>query len=155
MVATVGALEVAPGAINIIPARAALTVDLRSPDATRLRAAEARIDEFMDALVAEIGVTIETERLARFEPVTFDDGLVALIVEAAAARGLPARRMTSGAGHDAQMIARIAPAAMIFVPSENGVSHSPREHTSDEDLAAGANVLLDVVIRLAGVDGPG
>ncbi|MNL84356.1 Allantoate amidohydrolase [compost metagenome] len=58
--------------------------------------------------------------------------------------------MTSGAGHDAQMIARIAPTAMIFVPSRDGISHNPREHTDPTDLVAGANVLLDVVRRIAG-----
>lgn len=70
-----------------------------------------------------------TERLARFEPVTFDSGIVELIEEAATARGLTSRRMTSGAGHDAQMIARVAPSAMIFVPSIGGISHNPKEFT--------------------------
>lgn len=103
----------------------------------------------MASLAVEVSVTIDSERLARFEPVRFDAGLVSLIDEVAAERGLSRRRMTSGAGHDAQMMARIAPAAMIFVPSIGGVSHSPQEHTSGEDLAAGADVLLGVVSRLA------
>jgi N-carbamoyl-L-amino-acid hydrolase len=81
--------------------------------------------------------------------VTFDQTLVAHIEAAAAARGLASRRMTSGAGHDAQMIARIAPAAMIFVPSVGGISHNPKEFTPETDLVAGANVLLDVVKCLA------
>jgi len=62
---------------------------------------------------------------------------------------LSCRRMTSGAGHDAQMIARVAPAAMVFVPSKAGISHNPAEFTADSDLIAGANVLLDVVRKLA------
>src|SRR6185436_9760593 len=94
-------------------------------------------------------VAVATERLARFEPVTFDKSIVALVEAAARQRGLSVARMTSGAGHDAQMIARIAPAAMIFVPSSGGISHNPRERTDDADLVAGANVLLDVVTRLA------
>lgn len=69
--------------------------------------------------------------------------------EAARGRDLASKRMTSGAGRDAQMIARIAPAAMIFVPSVGGISHNPREYTPDADLVAGANVLLDVIQRLA------
>lgn len=89
------------------------------------------------------------ERLARFEPVKFDQGIVGLIEKAARNRGLACRRMTSGAGHDAQMIARIAPSAMIFVPSIGGISHNPKEFTADEDLVAGTNILLDVVRRLA------
>ena len=65
-------------------------------------------------------------------------------------RGLRSRRITSGAGHDAQMMARLCPAAMIFVPSTGGISHNPREHTAAPDLEAGANVLLDVIAQLAG-----
>lgn len=151
-VSTVGTIKFEPNVINVIPARAMLTVDLRDTDEARLKAAEAALSGFLATLSEEVGVTIDTERLARFEPVVFDAGLVALIDEVAANHGLRARRMTSGAGHDAQMIARIAPAAMIFVPSEKGISHNPREHTSDEDLVAGANVLFDMVSRLAGVD---
>jgi N-carbamoyl-L-amino-acid hydrolase len=80
--------------------------------------------------------------------VKFDSEIVRQIEAAADARGLSVRRMTSGAGHDAQMIARIAPTAMIFVPSRGGISHNPAEFTSEADLVAGANVLLDVVRRL-------
>ena len=79
----------------------------------------------------------------------FDPELVRLIAEAAERRGHRWRRITSGAGHDAQMIARIAPSAMIFVPSRGGISHNPAEFTHRSSLAAGAEVLLDVVTRLA------
>ncbi|TIU92673.1 MAG: M20/M25/M40 family metallo-hydrolase, partial [Mesorhizobium sp.] len=89
------------------------------------------------------------ESLARFEPVTFDAGIVSLIEDGAKVAGLSYRRMTSGAGHDAQMIARIAPSAMIFVPSRGGISHSPDEFTAADELVAGANVLLGVAARLA------
>jgi N-carbamoyl-L-amino-acid hydrolase len=147
-VATVGCMEFAPNAINVIPSRATFTVDLRDPDEKRLLAEEAELAAYLGRLAAEEHVEIFTERLARFQPVTFDSGIVEAIEEAAAGRGLRSRRMTSGAGHDAQMIARIAPAAMIFVPSVGGVSHNPKEHTSDADLAAGANILLDVVRKL-------
>ena len=92
-------------------------------------------------------MTITTERLVRFEPVIFDAGLADAIEASAQRFGFSHRRMTSGAGHDAQMIARIAPAAMIFVPSQGGISHNPREHTDDAQLIQGAQVLLDVVSR--------
>ncbi len=144
-VATVGTLHLEPGAINVIPGRANLTVDLRDPDETRLRAAEDELARFLAALAAEERVRVEVERLARFAPVAFDAGLVGRIETAARQRALKLRRMTSGAGHDAQMMARICPAAMIFVPSQSGVSHSPLEHTAPDDLTAGADVLLDVV----------
>lgn len=147
-VATVGTMRFEPNAINVIPSRAVFTVDLRDPDEQRLQAQEAALAAFLEQLSAE-GIPVTVERLARFEPVIFDGRVVELIEAAARKRGLVSRRMTSGAGHDAQMIARIAPAAMIFVPSAGGISHSPHEHTEDAELVAGANILLDVITELA------
>lgn len=148
-VATVGTVAFEPNAINVIPARATFTVDLRDPDEERLAAEEQGLAGYLEKIAKEQAVTISTKRLARFAPVAFDQALVAHIEAAADGRGLKHRRMTSGAGHDAQMIARIAPAAMIFVPSRGGISHNPAEFTPEADLVAGANVLLDVVRRLA------
>ena len=152
-VAPVGSLVLEPGVINIIPSRATFTVDLRDPDEARLCAAEGALAAFLETLAVREDVDVAVERLVRLEPVTFDAGVCTLIERAATARGLKVRRMTSGAGHDAQMIARLCPAAMIFVPSRDGISHSPREHTDPEHLAAGANVLLDVASRLASTTG--
>jgi N-carbamoyl-L-amino-acid hydrolase len=149
MVATVGTIRFEPDAINVIPSRAVFTVDLRDPNEDRLAAEEAALAAYLEEIATAEGVTITVERLARFAPVTFDTGLVERIEAAASRRGLASRRMTSGAGHDAQMMTRIAPAAMIFVPSVDGISHNPREHTADADLVAGANVLLDVVASLS------
>jgi N-carbamoyl-L-amino-acid hydrolase len=148
-VATVGCMSFKPNAINVIPSRAPFTVDLRDPDEGRLQAEEAALAAYLTELAAAEEVTISVERLARFEPVIFDRRIVELVEEAARKRGLASKRMTSGAGHDAQMIARIAPSAMIFVPSIGGISHNPREHTPDADLVAGANILLDVTATLA------
>ncbi|WP_261507218.1 Zn-dependent hydrolase [Burkholderia multivorans] len=148
--ATIGMLRIEPNVINVIPRKAVLTVDLRDPDEQRLQQAEQRLADHLERLAAREGVQISTERLARFEPIVFDAALVDAIEKAAARRGFSYRRMTSGAGHDAQMIARIAPAAMIFVPSRGGISHNPREHTDDSQLVDGARLLLDVVLdRLA------
>ncbi|MBB2679013.1 UNVERIFIED_ORG: N-carbamoyl-L-amino-acid hydrolase [Rhizobium esperanzae] len=149
-VATVGCMSFEPNAINVIPSRATFTVDLRDPDEERLRQEEAALEAYLAQLAKEEGVSFAVERLARFQPVAFDGKIVDLIEKAAARRGHTVRRMTSGAGHDAQMIARIAPAAMIFVPSLGGISHNPKEKTPDEDLVAGANMLLDVVKQIAG-----
>ncbi|TJW06096.1 MAG: Zn-dependent hydrolase [Mesorhizobium sp.] len=148
-VATVGTIAFEPNAINVIPSRATFTVDLRDPDETHLRGEEAALAAFLDDLAAGAGVTVQAESLTRFEPVTFDAGIVSLIEEIAGAAGLSCRRITSGAGHDAQMIARIAPSAMIFVPSRGGISHNPAEFTAAGELAAGANILLGVAARLA------
>ncbi|MGR9466288.1 allantoate amidohydrolase [Rhizobium leguminosarum] len=148
-VATVGCMRFEPDVINVIPSRVTFTVDLRDPDEDRLKEEEAALATFLDRVSAEEQVGVSMERLARFEPVKFDQRIVRLVEKAARDRGLACRRMTSGAGHDAQMIARIAPSAMIFVPSIGGISHNPKEYTADDDLVAGTNILLDVVRRLA------
>ncbi|MBZ9771483.1 Zn-dependent hydrolase [Mesorhizobium sp. CO1-1-8] len=148
-VATVGTIRFEPNAINVIPSRAVFTIDLRDPDEQRLQAGEAALAAYLEELAAAANVFISVEQLARFEPVIFDRRIVEQIEAAAKQRGLGVRRMTSGAGHDAQMLARIAPAAMIFVPSVGGISHNPREHTDEAELVAGANILLDVAARLA------
>ncbi len=149
-VATVGCLTLEPNAINVIPSRATMTIDLRDPYETRLHEEEVALEDFLQLVAAEEQVTISVERLARTAPVTFDQNIVGLIERAAEMRGLPCRRMTSGAGHDAQMMARNTPTAMIFVPSVGGISHNPKEHTTNDDIIAGANVLLDVVQKLLG-----
>ena len=145
--ATVGSVAFEPNLINVIPRKAVLTVDLRDPDEARLRAAEQRLSAFLRDVAAAEGVRIDSEQLVRFQPVSFDAGLVDAIEASARRLGLSHRRMTSGAGHDAQMIARLCPTAMIFVPSLGGISHNPREHTDDAQLIQGAEVLLDVVTR--------
>ena len=126
-----------------------ITVDVRNPDAQQLCAEEQALADYLAELERTDRVKITAERLSRFDPVLFDEGIVQLIECSAAARGLSCRRMTSGAGQDAQMLARICPTAMIFVPSVRGISHNPLELTRDADLAAGANIFLDVVAQLA------
>lgn len=147
-VATVGTIAFQPNAINVIPSQAVFTVDFRNPNEDRLLEQETELGKFLNGLRTE-GYQITSERLARFQPVTFDTRIVAAIEDAASQRQIACRRMTSGAGHDAQMIARIAPSAMIFVPSKDGISHSPDEFTVESDLIAGANVLLDVARKLS------
>ena len=148
-VATVGKIDLHPNLINVIAARATMTVDLRNTDETKLQEAERLFAEACAAVARVESVEISARRLARFEPVAFDQGVVRLIEEIAGGLGLSCRRMTSGAGHDAQMMARICPTAMIFVPSVRGISHNPAEHTEPADLGAGADVLLQALLRLA------
>ena len=148
-VATTGCIAFEPNAINVIPGKAIFTVDVRNPDAAQLCDEEQALADYLAELEKTDRVKITTERLSRFAPVLFDEGIVRLVEDSAAARSLSCRRMTSGAGQDAQMLARICPTAMIFVPSVRGISHNPLELTSDADVAAGANVLLDVVAQLA------
>jgi len=147
-VATVGKVDLMPNLINVIAARATLTVDLRNTDEALLQHAEQRLATFLDELAASEGVKIERRPLARFEPVTFDAGVADRIERIAGELGYSHRRMTSGAGHDAQMLSRICPTAMIFVPSVGGISHNPAEHTEPDDLVAGASVLLQTLLEL-------
>ncbi|MBK9244100.1 MAG: Zn-dependent hydrolase [Burkholderiales bacterium] len=149
-VATMGSVTLHPGLINVIAARAEVTVDLRNTDEALLQEAEQRFALFLAQLAAEEGVRIETRTLARFAPVTFDKGVADLVARTAGKLGHSCRPMTSGAGHDAQMMARICPTAMIFVPSVKGISHNPAEHTEPAHLAAGADVLLHTLLELAG-----
>jgi len=148
-VGTIGKIDLIPNLINVIAARATMTVDLRNTDESLLKEAELAFNTYIKELERSEGVTITARRLARFEPVCFDPALADRIAHHAQALGLSQRRMTSGAGHDAQMLARICPTSMIFVPSVGGISHNPAEHTAPEDLIAGANVLLASLTELA------
>ena len=148
-VGTVGSIRLSPDLINVIPNQAVVSVDLRNTDDALLSAAEREFNAFLAALAREEVVTIETRTLARTEPVVFDSKVLQAIETVAAELGLPIRRMTSGAGHDAQMMARICPSAMIFVPSVGGVSHNPREFTARRHLQIGADALLRTMLRLA------
>jgi N-carbamoyl-L-amino-acid hydrolase len=148
-VGTVGSVTLHPNLINVIAARARVTVDLRNTDDAVLVQAERRLAEFLTQLARDEGVSIETQSLARFAPVQFDRGIAALVARTAQRLGHSCRPMTSGAGHDAQMLARLCPTAMIFVPSVKGISHNPAEHTEPAHLAAGADVLLHTLLELA------
>ena len=148
-VATVGLVDLKPNLVNVIPSQARFTVDMRNTDEAQLQEAERRLADFLAGLAAREGVGVDQRILARFEPVIFDPAMVSRVEEAAWALGHTVRRMPSGAGHDAQMLARICPAGMIFVPSTGGISHNVQEHTEPADIEAGANVLLKILTELA------
>ena len=151
-VCTVGKIDLHPNLINVIPARATVTLDVRNTDEDTLIDAEHLIDTFCFQLEQDEGVSISKRTLARFEPVEFDDRVVALVEAHAAAVSDRTRRLPSGAGHDAQMLARVCPSAMIFVPSHKGISHNAAEHTDEHHLVEGANVLARVMLDLASTD---
>ncbi len=148
-VATVGRIEFHPNLVNVVPASATFTVDLRNTDEAVLQESERRFAEFLGAAAEAEGCTVETRRLARFEPVIFDDMVIDLVESSAQDLGFSVQRMPSGAGHDAQMLARVCPTAMVFTPSKDGISHNPAEHTDPADLEAGANVMLRTMLALA------
>ena len=146
---TVGRIELYPNLVNVVAERAVLTVDLRNIDKELLQQAERQLGEFLDRLAAQEQVAIKTRSLARFDPVAFPSEMVSLVETTSQELGLACRRLPSGAGHDAQMMARLCPASMIFVPSAGGLSHNVREYTAPEHLHAGVSVLLHAVLRLA------
>jgi len=152
-VATVGRCEFQPNLVNVIPSVATMTVDLRNTDERKLQAAESSFREVCDRLAVDEGVTIERRELARFEPVEFDAAMIDLVEATGQRLGCSVKRMPSGAGHDAQMLARVCPTSMIFVQSVNGLSHNIAEYTKPADITAGANVLLQVVLAKA-MEGP-
>jgi beta-ureidopropionase / N-carbamoyl-L-amino-acid hydrolase len=148
-VGTVGRIEFSPNLVNVVPASANFTVDLRNTDEALLQHAERRFHDFLQKTTAAEECTYETRTLARFEPVEFDRELVSLIARTASELGYSVKTLPSGAGHDAQMLARVCPTAMIFTPSRDGLSHNPAEYTTPEDLEAGANVLLQAMLQVA------
>ena len=148
-VCTVGKIDLHPNLTNVVASRATLTLDVRNTDETILQKAEAEIAAFCTALAEREQVTITRRVLVRFEPVIFHDRVIDMVELAARNRGDSVQRMPSGAGHDAQMLARMCPSGMIFVPSHKGLSHNVNEHTDEADLVAGANILLDVMLQLS------
>ncbi len=149
-VATVGRLDLVPDLVNVVAGSAVLTVDLRNTDEALLAEAEVDLAAFVDGIAEAEGVMIEARTLARFEPVAFNGSVVETVARTAASLGHAVSEMPSGAGHDAQMMARVCPTGMVFVPSRDGISHNPAEHTDPADLAAGVNVLLQTLLALDG-----
>ena len=151
-VCTVGKIDLHPNLTNVVPARATLTLDVRNTDEKLLKIAESKIRDFLAQIAISEGVEIKTRELARFEPVVFDDRVIDLVEEIAKEQENSVQRMPSGAGHDAQMLARVCPAGMIFVPSVKGISHNAAEFTEEADLNAGANILLHTMLALTTLD---
>jgi N-carbamoyl-L-amino-acid hydrolase len=142
VVATIGAFTVHPGAPNVIPGRVELVAELRGLDSAVLDEVEAAVER----LAAEAGASFRP--MVRKPPVATDERVAAAFAAVCEQRGLPHLAMPSGAGHDAMCMAAICPQGMIFVPSQGGVSHAPAEQTAPADCRAGAEVLLDALLRL-------
>lgn len=150
-VLTCGGIKVEPGVYNVVPGKAMVLVEYRAATTEELT----DIEEALQALVGEIcthqGISSTVERTSCHVPVAMDAAMQEAIRRAAAMQGYASLDLPSGAGHDAQMMAGITPAGIIFVPSKGGRSHCPDEETADSDLIAGATVLLGTVLGLAGL----
>lgn len=146
---TVGIQEISPNLINVVPESVRITTDLRHPDAGKLTAFQEQADAYLKEVANREGCRIQREEKVRFMPVEFSEDMVSSVLNAAEKLGYSSRKMISGAGHDAQMMAAVCPASMIFVPSVDGISHNIEEFTRDEDLEKGANVLLHSILSLS------
>ena len=152
-VGTVGRIAAEPNVINTIPGKVTFSVDLRHPDLTTLETLVASLERMGRDIAAATGVSIGINRFWTSEPTPFAAEVVEAVQAAVDELGVPTRRVWSGAGHDAKYMQDVAPSAMIFARSINGLSHCEQEYSTPEDLEAGANVLLRAALRLAGVEG--
>jgi N-carbamoyl-L-amino-acid hydrolase len=148
-VANVGQMRFAPGAFNIVPARADVALEYRAPRAGEMERLGAALIKEAHTAAERFNLGLEVEPLGQHEPAPMDERAQMALVAAAEALGLAHMSLASGAGHDAQSLAGLCPAGMLFVPSVDGASHSPREFTRWEDCVNGANVLLRAALRMA------
>ncbi|RZS82627.1 N-carbamoyl-L-amino-acid hydrolase [Phyllobacterium myrsinacearum] len=148
-VGAIGHCDVYPNSRNVIPGKVVFTVDFRSPDLATLNAMKAELEKKAPEIAKELGLGIEIEEAGHFDPVTFDEGCVSAVRNAAERLGYSHRNIISGAGHDACWVNRVAPTAMVMCPCVDGLSHNEDEEISKEWAAAGADVLLHAVLETA------
>lgn len=144
---TIGYISCEPGSVNAIPAAVTFTVDLRHPHLGQLESIESNICRVLHEAASSHGAKVEIERVLDMPPAEFSPLLVSAIEGAAKAKGVRFRRMVSGAFHDALFVGRVAPAAMLFVPCRNGISHNEKEFVEPEFTVLGADMLLQAALR--------
>jgi len=149
-VGTVGHMEVYPNARNVVPGLVKHSIELRDLSAEKIARLAGEIRERAQDIAHQTGTDITMTRVEHDPPAVATAEIQSTIEQAAADSGLKTMRLPSGAGHDAQMMARLGPMGMIFVPSVGGISHSPRELTRWTDVANGANVLLRTILVMDG-----
>jgi N-carbamoyl-L-amino-acid hydrolase len=147
-VGTVGKIQAFPGAYNVIPGKVVLGLELRDLDAAKVGTLYQKIHDEAAAIAKSSGTTFDFTETNSIVPAPTDERIRKLIDETAKSLGFSTKWLPSGAGHDAQEIARLGPVGMIFIPSIGGISHSPKENSRAEDIANGANVLLHTLLKL-------
>jgi N-carbamoyl-L-amino-acid hydrolase len=147
---TVGVIESYPQSRNVIPGRVFLTSEFRHPDDDTLTTMDAALRAGVADIAADIGLDFTLEQIFHIAAIAFDERCVSAVCNAAESRGLAAREIISGAGHDACNIAAVAPTSMIFIPCVDGISHNEAEEISPEWSTAGGQVLLGALLELAG-----
>ena len=147
-VGTVGRIQALPGAPNVIPGQVSLSLEIRDLDMEKIETLFSRVRGSANRISGETNTTIEIEQYYESPAAITDERIKKLIQGSADALGLSAMHMPSGAGHDAQSLAGIAPLGMIFIPSKDGISHAPGEFTGEQEITDGANVLLRTILGL-------
>lgn len=148
-VGAIGHMEVYPNSRNVIPGEVVFTIDIRSPNEKVLNEMRARIEAGIETICDALDIRFDIEPVGHFDPVTFDDGCVKAIRDAAERLGYSHRDIVSGAGHDACWINRVAPTAMVMCPCVDGLSHNEAEEISREWAGAGTDVLFHAVLETA------
>ena len=149
-VGTVGKMRVAPGGSNIVPEIVNFTMDIRSSVESRMMRIIAEMKALMERIAMRDALGWRMDEKVLIPPVFMHPEIVDALEASARSRGYSARRMVSGAGHDAMVMARLAPVGMVFVPSRGGRSHCPEEWTEYADVSKGADIMLDAALRIAG-----
>lgn len=147
-VATVGQIQAFPGAPNVIPGRVTMSLEIRDLDMNKIDALFETMKREAETIGRATGTTFDFDPFYTSEGAPTDERLRELVAEAAHALGLRTRRMPSGAGHDAQSMAKLGPVGMIFIPSVDGISHSPKEYSRPEDIVHGVDVLLRTLLKV-------
>ncbi len=150
-VGTVGKLQAQPGAYNVIPGKVVLGLELRDLDGAKIQSLFQKIQAEAVQIGKATGTTFAYKEVNNVVAAPTDLRLRKLIDETAKQLGFTTKSLPSGAGHDAQEMARICPVGMIFIPSKDGISHSPREYSTPEDIVNGANILLQTLLKLDGM----
>jgi hydantoinase/carbamoylase family amidase len=148
VVGTVGAMKIEPGVINAVPGRAELSIDIRSTSAQAKDKVARLVKQRGAAIALDRGIAIEVLNIRAEEPVPLDKRLLRITRQLCDEKAIDYEIMPSGAGHDAMQMAKITPAGMIFIPSRRGISHNPLEWTDPDDIALGAQLLMETMIRV-------
>jgi allantoate deiminase len=148
-VATVGRITCSPAQVNVIPGLARFSVDVRNPDRAKLESTVDKIARAVADICRERDLKYDFDRMAAAEPVQLSSNIIELLEKNARKKNAASLKMISGAGHDTALLAGLAEAGMIFVPSRDGLSHCPQEFTHMEDIVLGCEILLDTVIEIA------
>ena len=148
VVGTVGAMKIEPGVINAVPGRAELSIDIRSTSAPAKDKVARLVKQRGAAIARDRGIAIVVLNIRAEEPVPLDKRLLRITRQLCDEKAIDYEIMPSGAGHDAMQMAKITPAGMIFIPSRQGISHNPLEWTDPDDIALGAQLLMETMIRV-------